>query len=38
MYIQDTKAFNKLMEKIGDAYRLSVNKMKKDYYNRIKFT
>ncbi len=38
MYIEDTTAFNRLMERIGDAYRLSVNKMKKDYYKRIKFT
>lgn len=38
MYIDDTKAFNRLMERIGDTYRLSVNKMKKDYFKRIKFT
>lgn len=38
MYIEDTKTFNKLMDKIGNTYRLSVNKMKKDYFNRIKFT
>lgn len=38
MYIEDTTAFNRLMENIGETYRLSVNKMKKDYYKRIKFT
>ncbi len=38
MYIEDSAAFNKLMDKIGDSYRLSVNKMKKDYYKRIRFT
>lgn len=38
MYIEDTKAFNRLMDKIGDTYRLSVNKMKKDHFKRIKFT
>ena len=38
MYIEDTKTFNKLMDKIGDTYRLSVNKMKKDYFKRINFT
>ena len=38
MYIEDSGAFNKLMDKIGDSYRVSVNKMKKDYYKRIKFT
>lgn len=38
MYIEDTKTFNKLMDNIGDAYRLSVNKMKKDHFKRIKFT
>ena len=38
MYIEDSKTFNKLMDKIGDSYRLSVNKMKKDYFKRIKFT
>lgn len=38
MYIEDTKAFNKLMDRIGDSYMISVNKIKKDYYKRIKFT
>jgi len=38
MYIEDTTAFNKLMDNIGETYRLSVNKMKKDYFKRINFT
>lgn len=38
MFIEDTSAFNKLIDKISDSYMLSVNKMKKDYYKRIKFT
>lgn len=38
MYIEDTGAFNKLMDNIGDTYRLSVNKMKKDHFKRINFT
>jgi anti-sigma regulatory factor (Ser/Thr protein kinase) len=38
IHIEDTTAFNKLMQIIGDAYRTSLNKMKKDYYKRIKFT
>lgn len=38
MHIEDTAVFNELMDEIGDAYRISVNKMKKDYYKRIKFT
>lgn len=36
--INDDEAFNKLIERIGDAYQLSVKKSKKDYYKRIKFT
>jgi len=35
--IEDTKAFNNLIEKIGNAYALSVKKSKKDYYKRINF-
>jgi anti-sigma regulatory factor (Ser/Thr protein kinase) len=38
MYIEDTSAFNKLIDRIGDSYRLSVNRMKKDYYSKIRFT
>ena len=38
IHIEDTTAFNKLMQMIGDSYRASLNKMKKDYYKRIKFT
>ncbi len=37
IHIEDTTAFNKLMQMIGDSYRASLNKMKKDYYKRIKF-
>ncbi len=38
IHIEDTTAFNKLMQMIGDSYRASLKKMKKDYYKRIKFT
>ena len=38
IYIEDTEAFNNLINKIGKAYQLSVKKAKKDYYKRIKFT
>ncbi|MGA2171929.1 MAG: ATP-binding protein [Sedimentisphaerales bacterium] len=38
IHIEDTTAFNKLMQMIGDSYRASLNKMKKDYYKRIKFS
>ncbi len=38
IHIEDTTAFNRLMQMIGDSYRKSLNKMKKDYYKRIKFT
>jgi anti-sigma regulatory factor (Ser/Thr protein kinase) len=38
VHIADTAAFNKLIDRIGDAYRHSLNKMQKDYYRRIKFT
>jgi len=37
IFIEDTKAFNNLMYKIGHAYRLGVKKAKKNYYKRIKF-
>ncbi len=37
IHIEDTTAFNKLMQMIGDSYRASLKKMKKDYYKRIKF-
>jgi anti-sigma regulatory factor (Ser/Thr protein kinase) len=37
IYIQDTKAFNNLIESIGSAYQLSVKQSRKDYYKRIKF-
>jgi hypothetical protein len=36
--INDDKAFNNLIEKIGEAYQLGVKKTKKDFYSRIKFT
>jgi anti-sigma regulatory factor (Ser/Thr protein kinase) len=36
--IKDDKAFNNLIENIGDAYRLSVKSEQKNYYKRIKFT
>lgn len=36
--ISDSEAFNNLIDKIGDAYRLSVKKSKKDYSKRIRFT
>ena len=35
--INDDTAFNRLIEDIGTAYRLSVNKNKKDFYKRIRF-
>ncbi|MBN1787787.1 MAG: ATP-binding protein [Sedimentisphaerales bacterium] len=38
IHIEDTTAFNKLMQTISDSYRTSLNKMKKDYYKRIKFS
>jgi hypothetical protein len=38
IFIEDTEAFNNLIDKIGAAYQLSVKKAKKDYYKRIKFT
>ena len=38
IHIEDTTAFNKLIQMIGDSYRASLNKMKKDYYKRIKFS
>jgi anti-sigma regulatory factor (Ser/Thr protein kinase) len=38
IHIEDTTTFNKLMQMIGDSYRASLKKMKKDYYKRIKFT
>ncbi|MGA2092118.1 MAG: hypothetical protein ABSH16_01755 [Sedimentisphaerales bacterium] len=38
IHIEDTTAFNELMQMIGDSYRASLNKMKKDYYKRIKFS
>ena len=37
IYIQDTKAFNNLIESIGSAYQLSVRQSRKDYYKRIRF-
>ncbi len=37
IHIADTEAFNKLIDRIGDAYSHSLKKMKKDYYKRIKF-
>jgi anti-sigma regulatory factor (Ser/Thr protein kinase) len=38
IHIEDTTAFNKLMKTISDSYRTSLNKMKKDYFKRIKFS
>jgi anti-sigma regulatory factor (Ser/Thr protein kinase) len=38
IHIQDTRAFNNLIESIGSAYQLSVRRSRKDYYRRIKFT
>ena len=38
IFIEDTKAFNNLMDKIGHAYQLGVKKAKKNYYKRIRFT
>jgi anti-sigma regulatory factor (Ser/Thr protein kinase) len=38
LHIEDTAAFNKLMQTISDSYRASLKKMKKDYYKRIKFS
>jgi len=37
IFIEDTAAFNNLMYRIGQAYRLGVKKAKKDYYKRIRF-
>jgi anti-sigma regulatory factor (Ser/Thr protein kinase) len=37
IHIEDTTVFNQLMHLIGDTYRKSLNKMKKDYYERIRF-
>lgn len=37
IFISDDKAFNNLIEGIGDAYQLSVKQSKKDYYSRINF-
>jgi anti-sigma regulatory factor (Ser/Thr protein kinase) len=37
IYIQDTTAFNNLIETIGSAYRLSVKQSRKDYYKQIQF-
>lgn len=36
--IKDDKAFNNLIENIGNAYRLSVKTEQKNYYKRINFT
>ncbi len=36
--IEDTTAFNTLMQTIGNTYRASLNKQKKDYFRRIRFT
>ncbi len=38
IFIEDTKAFNNLIYKIGHAYQLGVKKAKKNYYKRIRFT
>jgi anti-sigma regulatory factor (Ser/Thr protein kinase) len=38
IHINDDKAFNNLIENIGNAYQLSVKKDQKDYYKNIKFT
>jgi hypothetical protein len=38
IHIEDAEAFNHLIDRIGDAYQLSVRKSKKDYYKRIHFT
>ena len=35
--IEDTKAFNNLIENIGNAYAMSVKKSTKDYYKKINF-
>ncbi len=37
IYIQDTKAFNNLIESIGSAYQVSVKQSRKDYHKRIQF-
>jgi hypothetical protein len=37
VHIADTAAFNRLIDRIGDAYRHSLNKLQKDYFKRIKF-
>ncbi|MBC7865722.1 MAG: hypothetical protein IAF38_22300 [Bacteroidia bacterium] len=36
--IKDESAFNNLIERIGNAYRLGVKKEKKSFYKRINFT
>jgi anti-sigma regulatory factor (Ser/Thr protein kinase) len=36
--ITETEAFNNLIQKIGNAYQLSVKKSKKDFFRRINFT
>jgi anti-sigma regulatory factor (Ser/Thr protein kinase) len=38
IHIEDAEAFNHLIDRIGDAYQLSVRQSKKDYYKRIRFT
>ena len=35
--IEDTKAFNNLMDKIGHAYQMGIKKASKNYYKRINF-
>jgi anti-sigma regulatory factor (Ser/Thr protein kinase) len=35
--IEDTEAFNNLIQKIGEAYGLSIRKAKQNYYKRIRF-
>jgi len=37
IFIEDTKAFNDLMSKIGHAYQIGLKKAKKNYYKRINF-
>jgi hypothetical protein len=36
--IEDSNAFNNLIDNIGTAYQLNVKRTKKDYYRRIRFT
>lgn len=38
VHIEDAEAFNQLIDRIGNAYRISVKKSKKDFYDRIRFT